>query len=238
MESASLFFSIIVPAHNEERYIEDTLAHLVALDYPKEKYEVLVIENGSSDRTYAKAKQFEKGNITVFMAHTKGVSGAKNFGIARMSAQADWVIFLDADTILQKDFLKSIAMFLSGAASNGYAVGTVAMTPFPPTLTAKLWFAFYNLGRRITRTSFALQIIRRGLLAHIRFDERLAMGEDLKLIRDAEQHGQFFYFLTSDVLTSTRRFEQQGWIKIFLYWTFVAMLPTNIQKRFTYKVVR
>lgn len=232
------FFSIIVPAHNEERYIEGTLTHLAALDYPEERYEVIVVENGSGDKTYEKAKKIEKGNMTIYSAPVKGVSGAKNFGIARMNSKADWVIFLDADTILERNFLKDLTAFLRRNQHRNYAVGTTAIRPSPPTLTARIWFAFYNLGHRITKASFALQIVKRETLAHIRFDEELTMGEDLKLILDARHYGDFFYFHTTEVSTSTRRFEQEGWLRIFFHWNFVALLPTRLQKRFTYKVIR
>lgn len=41
-----LFFSIVLPAYNEEKYIEKTVEALKRLDYPKEKLEVIMVENG------------------------------------------------------------------------------------------------------------------------------------------------------------------------------------------------
>ena len=63
IEPKNLFFSIIIPSHNEEKYITQTLEHIKALDYPKDKLEVFVIENGSSDNTYFVAKNFENNII-------------------------------------------------------------------------------------------------------------------------------------------------------------------------------
>ncbi len=103
---------------------------------------------------------------------------------------------------------------------------------------ARFWFGLYDLGHRLTKTSYAIQIFRRPLLGKLLFDEQMVLGEDLKLIGQALHHGRFFYFPTTEVYTSTRRFEQEGWFKVFFHWTFVAALPPSLQRRFGYKVVR
>ena len=56
--SSHPFFSFIVPAYNEASVIERTLSCLRDLDYPKDRYEVIVVENGSSDDTFARASRF------------------------------------------------------------------------------------------------------------------------------------------------------------------------------------
>ncbi|MGV8044259.1 glycosyltransferase [Mycobacterium kansasii] len=83
--SPELFFSIIIPAHNEEKYIAATLEHAANLSYPTGSFEVIVVENGSSDRTFDVAKRFEGGNIRILKNEKAGVSAAKNFGIDRLS---------------------------------------------------------------------------------------------------------------------------------------------------------
>src|SRR5438105_3981603 len=192
------FFSIIIPAHNEEKYIGDTLLHLSALDYPIKKYEVIVVENASRDNTYKKAKEFEKDNISVFGIPGKGVSAAKNFGATQASTHADWVIFLDADTLLKKNFLHDLNDFLIAGKEADYSVGTTEVMPISGGMAAKAWFAFYNLSHKLTKTSFSLQVIDRPLLDHIHFHEQLEMGEDLKFILEARAHGNFFYFPTKE----------------------------------------
>lgn len=238
MQNQGLFFSIVIPARDEELYIWNTLSRLIQLEYPPELYEVIVVENGSSDKTYEEARVFEKENITIFTVNVTGVSSAKNIGIEKSNVYGDWVIFLDADTLLPRDFLKELSSFLHESKNQNYTVGTTAIQPTPRTFMAKAWFAFYNLGHRVFRASYALQIVKRGILTHVHFDERLIMGEDLKLIKDALRYGKFFYFPAKEVYTSTRRFEREGWLRIFFRWVFVAMLPVWLQKRFGYKVVR
>lgn len=231
----NLFFSIVVPAHNEEKYIGDTLDHLKALDYPADKFEVIVVENGSSDNTFELAKKFEGGNFKILQS-AKGVSRAKNLGIENLSPQSGWVIFLDADTVLEKSFLNELNAFLSG--KTGYAVGTASLRPSPDTRYSRAWFLVQNVGHQLSKTSFAICMVRRDLFPQLRFDERLVTGEDIDMIRKAQKSGSFFFMWTKQVSTSTRRFEKLGWWYILFYWVFVALLPVSWQKKFRYDEVR
>src|SRR3989338_7959219 len=105
------FFSIIVPAHNEESIIEKTLDCLTSIDYPKDGYEIIVVENGSTDDTFALAEKDESGNCRVYQS-PKGVSRARNFGISMCAPLADCAIWLDADTFLKPNILKEINAYL------------------------------------------------------------------------------------------------------------------------------
>ena len=238
MEQKQLFFSIVIPAHNEEKYIEDTLINIEKLNYPLDRFETIVVENGSNDKTYKIAKGKEGKNITVFTSTNKGVSLARNFGIKKISSDSEWVVFLDADTILKADFLKDLDIFLQKNINKNYVVGTTSLEPIPETKKAKRWFAFYDLGHKIFKASYSIQIIKSSLLNNIKYDENMEMGEDLKFIKNALKHGKFFFFKTSTVYTSTRRFDQVGWWKLFFQWIFVASLPIPLQKKFGYKITR
>lgn len=229
------FFSFIVPAHNEAKCIPNTLEHLKQLDYPTEKFEVLVVENGSSDGTFELAKKFESRNIQVLQSG-KGVSCAKNAGIDRLSPQSNWVIFLDADTVVEKNFLNELNAFLQ--KPNKYSVGTVSLQPVPNTAYARGWFWVHNTGHKLSKTSYAIKLVRRDLFPPLRFNEALVTGEDIDMIRKAHAHGTFFYMPTRSVSTSTRRFEILGWWYVLFYWVFVALLPVSWQKHFRYDEVR
>ena len=111
-EENQLFFSIVIPAHNEEKYIIPTLEHIRDLDYPKNKIEVVVVENGSKDNTFSIAKKFESENTRIVSLPQSGVSHAKNEGIKMISSKSDWTVMLDADTILKKDFLNELNTYL------------------------------------------------------------------------------------------------------------------------------
>jgi glycosyltransferase involved in cell wall biosynthesis len=230
-------FSIIVPAHNEERYLGATLQAVAGLDYPHDRYEAIVVENGSSDRTLDIAKSFESSNIRVFASDATGVSAAKNFGIDRMSPSADWVVFLDADTVLGEDFLNDLERTVRHGGDR-LAVGTTRVQPLGGGRRARAWFAYYDVAHRLGKGSYAIQIARRSLFPDIRFDERLTMGEDLALIKRARESGDFFFMPTRTVHTSTRRFETVGYWRLFARWTLVSLLPMRLQKSFGYRIIR
>ncbi len=238
LEQKNLFFSIVIPAHNEEKYIVSTLQFIKELVYPKDKLEVFVMENGSKDKTFLLAKKFESENLKVFSLEKNGVSHAKNEGIKLISEKSDWTVVLDADTFLMKDFLLSLNDFLLKKSSSTYSIGTTYVKPIPHSYKASLWFSFYDWGHRITKTSYSIQIVKTSILKKFTFNESISMGEDLELIAYARKFGKFFMFANEGVFTSTRRFENQGWFSLFIYWNFVASLPNSIKKRFSYKVIR
>ncbi len=238
--SSYQFFSIIIPAHNEERYIEETLSCVQKLDYPPDRFETILIENGSTDATFAVAKPFASDNTTVISLpkSVRSVSRARNAGVARMNTESDWVVFLDADTLLTPTFLRDLNTLLTQPNTSEVAVGTASILPSTKTLKAHIWFKFYDFGHRLTKTSYSLFMVRADVLKKTHFDESMATAEELKLITEARAYGPFFFFKTNTVSTSIRRFEQEGWWKVFFSWVFIAMLPESIQRRIKYKVIR
>jgi glycosyltransferase involved in cell wall biosynthesis len=233
-----LFFSVIIPAHNEEKYIVSTLEHITNLNYPKDRIEVFVIENGSKDNTLSISKKFESENIHVISLAESGVSHAKNKGIEMVSPDSDWTILLDADTLLKSESVSELNQYLLKESSKKYSVGTTYLKPIPDSAKARVWFSFYDIGHRFTKASYAIQIARTSVLKQFRFNEKLSMGEDLELIAFCLKKGKFFIFPTKNIFTSTRRFDDEGWWRVFFIWTFVAMLPDFLKKKFSYKVVR
>ncbi|MDE2079241.1 MAG: glycosyltransferase [Patescibacteria group bacterium] len=231
-----LFFSIIIPAHNEAGYIGDTLAHIAALDYPRESFETIVVENGSTDDTYRIAERYADKNITLFRSD-QGTSKAKNAGAEAARADADWIIFLDADTLLEKEFLAELCRYLS-LSQRHPAIGTVTVRPNPETFSARLWFALYDFGHWCSHTSASIQIAKRNLFPTVRFDEALITSEDGDLIAQAMRYGTFFIMRTRLVSTSTRRFEKLGWWRTLFNWVSVGILPKRLRRKFTYEVVR
>ncbi|MGB9694765.1 MAG: glycosyltransferase family 2 protein [Caldisericaceae bacterium] len=234
-----LFFSILVPAHNEEKYISKTLGYLKGLDYPKDKYEVIIVENGSTDNTLSILEQHKNiENVFIFSSKERGVSRAKNLGISKISVKSDWTIFLDADTILKKGFLKNLNSYLREKSNMNIVIGTTSVLPDSNSKYAHLWFSFYNFAHWLIKVSFSIQIARTSVASKIRFDEHLSYGEDYKFVRDSQKFGKFFFFRTDEVLTSTRRFEEEGWFKLFFKWIVRGMLPEKIRRRVSYEVIR
>ena len=97
-------FSIIVPAYNEEKTIGACLQSLINLDYPD--YEVIVIDDGSTDATLREAKRFASLGVKVLHQENKGKAEALNRGIR--ASTGDLILTVDADTRLDREALKRL----------------------------------------------------------------------------------------------------------------------------------
>src|SRR5437588_979532 len=100
------FISIIVPAYNEAEVIQPSLSSLLELKYPY--YEIIAVDDGSTDGTYEKMKEFEGNhygvNVSVFRKENSGKADTLNYGIRR--SKAPIVVCMDSDSRLTPDALR------------------------------------------------------------------------------------------------------------------------------------
>lgn len=112
--------SIIIAAYNEEKFIGQKIENCLALDYPRDKFEVIVVSDGSDDQTNEIVKGFEpKGIRFYFYEGRKGKAFALNLGISK--SQGEIIFFTDARQILERDSLKGLV-----ANFNDPSVATVS----------------------------------------------------------------------------------------------------------------
>jgi len=233
-----LKFSIIIPAHNEENYIEETLEHLKNIGYNRNYYEVIVVENGSTDKTFEVTKKFEGENFKVFSIEKIGVSAARNFGAKQISKDSQWLIFLDADTHLKNGFLDDLKDYILKNTNKNIVVGTTSLIPINGSPYAKLWFRFYDIAHILLHASLSIQIVRKDVFCKVWYDENLQYTEDWKMMKSAEHFGRFFFMWTDKVHTSTRRFDAVGYVKqlfLFIYW---GILPEKCKRKVKYEAIR
>jgi len=96
--------SIIVPVYNGSGTITACLKSLLQQDYPADHYEILVVENGSTDNTSEVVSQFS--SVRLLHSPQRGPGPARNYGIAR--SQADVIAFTDADCIAAPNWLSEL----------------------------------------------------------------------------------------------------------------------------------
>jgi biofilm PGA synthesis N-glycosyltransferase PgaC len=101
--------SIIVPAYNEEKTVGKTLDSLLALDYPPEKLNIVVVSDGSTDKTVEVARGYTDPRITVYEKENGGKYTALNYAIER--TKTDFVGCLDADSFVTPQALKIIMLY-------------------------------------------------------------------------------------------------------------------------------
>ena len=90
-------YSIIVPAYNVSEYIIDCLESIYRLNYDRNCYEVIVINDGSTDETPQLIEDWikDKSNYRFISQENKGLGGARNTGIE--FSKGEWLIFIDSD---------------------------------------------------------------------------------------------------------------------------------------------
>lgn len=101
--------TVLVPVYNEERVIAEKLANTLALDYPPERLEALVVSDGSSDGTEAAVRRFEHefgGRVRLLTLPRSGKAFALNEG-AR-AARGEILVLTDANTLLETGSLRSL----------------------------------------------------------------------------------------------------------------------------------
>ena len=97
--------SIIVPVYNVADYLAKCLDSLLAQDLPQNEYEIIVVNDGSTDNSGEIAQQYadKYANITLINQGNQGLSGARNTGIK--CAKGDYIQFVDSDDYLEENVL-------------------------------------------------------------------------------------------------------------------------------------
>jgi len=94
--------SVIIPAYNAENVIDKCLSSLLKQNYPKKSYEIIVVDDGSTDSTKEIVKKFKK--VKLIEQKHKGPAAARNLGAKH--AKGDILLFIDADCIPSKNWIK------------------------------------------------------------------------------------------------------------------------------------
>lgn len=101
------FISIIIPTYNRSEVLVKCLNALFGQNYPKSQYEIIVIDDGSTDNTEQKIKPLIKSancSVTYLKQKNKGPAAARNLGIK--NAKGDIILLIGDDIIPSKNFLK------------------------------------------------------------------------------------------------------------------------------------
>jgi GT2 family glycosyltransferase len=135
--------SIIVPHFNDLENLKVCLRRLADQDYPRDRFEIIVADNGSSVGVEAVAEQV--GDLaTVVLARERGAGPARNAGVE--ASQGDWLVFTDSDCRPAPDFLAEGMAALEGYDFVGGRIDVSVADPdrITPTEAFELVFAFHN----------------------------------------------------------------------------------------------
>lgn len=145
--------SIVMPAYNEGPYIIESLESLLKIDYPRDKLEIIVIDDGSTDDTYAKAESMEsKGPIKVYTKENAGKGAALNFGIKK--AKGELIATMDADSFVTPQTINEMIPYFNEE-------DVMAVTPAVKIRQSDNWL------KELQRVEYLMILFSRKLLSFI-----------------------------------------------------------------------
>jgi cellulose synthase/poly-beta-1,6-N-acetylglucosamine synthase-like glycosyltransferase len=120
-EGRELRVTLIISAYNEERVIREKIINSLGLDYPKDKFEIVVVSDCSTDHTDAIVESFKgQGVILLRLQQRGGKTEGLNQAVAK--ANGDVIVFSDANAMYEPQTLRKLVRHFS-APSVGYVVG-------------------------------------------------------------------------------------------------------------------
>jgi glycosyltransferase involved in cell wall biosynthesis len=122
MPSMPPAFSIVVPVFNGAATIAQCIDSLLTIDYPSEQYEIICVDNASTDDTAAELRGFLP-HIRILREEIRGAAAARNCGI--VAANHDLIAFTDADCIVDAGWLRALASRI-GETGVGIVGGRIA----------------------------------------------------------------------------------------------------------------
>lgn len=193
--------SFIIPAHNEERFLAATLASVrAAATSAGEPFELIVVDDASTDRTASIARSFDAAVIPVKLRH---IAAVRNAGARE--ARGDVLIFVDADTFVPAATLAAALAALAQGAVGGGA--RVRLDANAPPWARRLW-ALVALGAWMRLAAGCFMFARRDAFdAAGGYDERVFHFEEIFLSRALKARGPFV-MVREAVTTSSRKYDE------------------------------
>jgi glycosyltransferase involved in cell wall biosynthesis len=210
---ANPFFSIIIPALNEAKYLPNLLTDLAQQTY--QDFEVIIVDGDSDDATVAKAKTFKSKlpSLTILTSPKRHVCTQRNLGAK--AAKADVLIFCDADNRLPSYFLQGIKYRWESDPTDLATTWVMPdkNKPLDDTIAKALNYAM-ELAKKSSSSFFAesMTICRRTSFKHIQgFNELINYGESRQISQDILKAGYQFKIYRDPTYTySFRRIRKYG----------------------------
>jgi glycosyltransferase involved in cell wall biosynthesis len=181
--------SIIIPALNEEKMIGRCLESLARLTFAGDRFEVLVVDNGSRDKTLTIANSFkDRLNLKVLQQAGVRISTLRNMG-AR-SAAGNILAFLDADCLAPTDWLERI--FALASTDGSGIIGAHYLLPEDSSWVGRTWHHYQEAPKsgEVSHVPAGDLVIRReDFLKLGGFDETIQTNEDYELCDRARKAG-------------------------------------------------
>ncbi len=198
--------SVVIPVFNEEKNIDACLASVFASKYPRNKYDVIVVDDGSTDGTVEHFRVWKPVSL-VRTAHC-GKADALTAGIK--AAKHDFIVTVDADSVLDVDCLRSIVLPMSDARVGAIAGMTKVKNKHSLLgMFQNVEYFYNNLIRKAFSLVFnntvwfhgAIACYRKQALIAVGFFKKDTLAEDLDVSMEMYKEG--YLTLHSDACVHT-----------------------------------
>jgi GT2 family glycosyltransferase len=178
-----LSISVIIPAYNEQENIFSCLESLICQKYPSHDYEIIVVDNESTDSTPEIAKNFE---VQLLARQPGNVGRVRNLGAQH--AQGTILAFIDADCVVDPDWISRAIQLSTEYPTTVFGGG--CLLPDNPTIVEKYWL-LGNSETRLPKDLIGASIVlKKDVFEKIGgFDESVTSGEDTALSKEASKLG-------------------------------------------------
>jgi len=205
-----MFISVVIPAYNEEKYIGRCLEALLTQTYPRDQFEIIVVDNNSTDRTAAIASGM--GAIVIHEPR-KGIGQARQTGA--LAARGEIIASTDADTVVPPNWLERIACRFAAEPDLGGLYGPVRHidgSDFAKAYMVTVMPLLMHVTDRINKPCFSGNnfAVRRDKFMQVGgYNTKLVAAEDVDLSIRMSKITRLQFDPTFVAYTSARR-EQEG----------------------------
>ncbi len=237
-------FSVVIPAHNEEKHIEQAIKSLLNQKINRGDYEIIAVDNNSTDKTSEIAKK--SGADKVILETKRGTNMARNRGY--LESEGEIIAFLDADSIapanwlskIENDFKDEKVAAVSGPFDYGFKgiknlANHIFTDLFLPKVDKLLLFVFGRKGGVIIGGNFAVKkevLDKIGGLPPLMF-----WGDDAIIAMIiSRKKGRVVFDPKIAVKSSPRRFEKEGMSLEFSYIKAFLKAYFTVKKNGDFKI--
>lgn len=192
-------FSVIIPLYNKEQSISNTIQSV--LDQTFQDFEIVVVNDGSTDKSVERVKEFKDSRIFIIDKLNGGVSSARNIGIE--AANFEWIAFLDGDDFWETDYLFEMNSLINDFPDSilygaNYFVQNESARSVQSNILSENFRGiisnYYKTALNGLLYWTSSTIVNKNKLNGVLFDERITLGEDLDFWIRLSEKGPTVYY--------------------------------------------
>jgi glycosyltransferase involved in cell wall biosynthesis len=213
-------FSVIVPALNEETNIEACLKSISKQKLPRNRYEIIVSDGGSNDRTIEIARKYAD---RVIVSNKKGIWWGRNQGAK--FAKGKYLVFIDADTRVKYEYLETVHEHLKLGIVGLTAAFEIEGLGFKMKMLEHIINSYLYLNSKISNVNLV------GINLCVPRDVFMKVGgfkdfalEDAAIGRELRKEGRTCFLIQKMAVTSPRRLEALGVLGLCRYYFELGLI--------------